>query len=175
MSPGATSYIPGQGLYKEGARTSPQTYNRRRLVLELERQSAVTGVADPITVLRSELDGEAVEVVLVAAIDERGLVADVAEVGRGDLHRVMVELPDILAVPILARCRLLVIAHNHPLGMLSPSEHDVDLTKAVIVGANNAGLIVADHLIFVPNGSYFSFRQADMLDVPEPTIIEVQA
>ena len=162
------------GPYKTGVRTSPQTYQRSRLRLE-GTQAAVSGPADPVSVLRAELLGESVEVVAVVAVDGNGLVRDYAEVARGGYHSVMVPIPPLLAVPILAGCDYAVIAHTHPSGRLLPSNHDYDMTKTIAIALANVGIVLQDHLIFGPDGRHMSFRDAHVLEVPEPQILEVQA
>jgi DNA repair protein RadC len=83
---------------------------------------------DVVAAIREMIIGEAQEIVLVAAVDGDH-VRDVVEVARGDYHSVRVSLPAVLAVPLLAGCSRLVIAHNHPSGRLFPSNHDYNLTS----------------------------------------------
>ena len=125
--------------------------------------------------MRELIIGEAQEIVLVAAVDGDD-VRDVVEVARGDYHSVRVSLPAVLAVPLLAGCNRLVVAHNHPSGRLFSSNHDYNLTKQVAEGANVAGLILHDHFIFGPDGRHVSLHETGVLEVPsEPTHLEVQA
>jgi DNA repair protein RadC len=56
----------------------------------------------------------------------------------------------------------LVLAHNHPNGVVTPSEQDKVLTRAVVLAAETVGLKVVDHLI-VSADEAFSFRRAGLL------------
>lgn len=56
----------------------------------------------------------------------------------------------------------LVLAHNHPNGVVTPSEHDKVLTRAIVLAAETVGVKVVDHLIVSASES-FSFRQAGLL------------
>lgn len=56
----------------------------------------------------------------------------------------------------------LVLAHNHPNGQPTPSEHDKLLTRAVVLAAETVGVRIVDHLI-VSASDYFSFRKAGLL------------
>ena len=151
-----------------------QTYRRSRLRLEVDRTVTVAH-ADAVTVLRAELMGEAQEVILIAALDGLRKVADVVEVARGGYHSVGLSLPPLLAVPILAGCDRAVIAHTHPSGRLIPSDHDYELTREVAVALGHCGIELVDHLIFGPDGKHLSLREAHVLEVPEPTKLEVQS
>jgi len=171
MSPGATSFA-GEPPPEPRLRRIP-VYRRSRLRLEIERLGNAPE-SDVVAVMRDELLGEAQEVVLVAAINGVGRVADLVEVARGGYHAVVVPLPPLLAVPILAGCDRLVIAHTHPAGRPLPSEHDYALTKAIAEAANVCGMVLHDHLIFGPTGKHLSMRDAHVLDVPELQPLEVQ-
>ena len=56
----------------------------------------------------------------------------------------------------------IILAHNHPNGQTSPSEHDKLLTRAVVLAAETVGVRIVDHLI-VSGTDYFSFRKAGLL------------
>ncbi|MBI4728584.1 MAG: DNA repair protein RadC [Acidobacteria bacterium] len=56
----------------------------------------------------------------------------------------------------------LVLAHNHPNGAVSPTEHDKALTRAIVLAADTVSVRVADHLI-VSAQETFSFRNAGLL------------
>lgn len=51
----------------------------------------------------------------------------------------------------------LVLAHNHPSGITSPSEADRLGTRRVVEAGRHLGIVVHDHLIITRNG-HFSFR-----------------
>ncbi len=55
-----------------------------------------------------------------------------------------------------------LLAHNHPNGNLTPSEHDTVLTRAIVLAAETVQIKVVDHLI-VSAQDTFSFRKAGLL------------
>lgn len=172
MSPGATSFAGGELPPELRLRRIP-VYRRSRLKLEIERLGNAPN-SDPVAAMRDELLGEAQEVVLVVAINGIGNVADLVEIARGGYHSVVVPLPPLLAVPILAGCDRLMIAHTHPSGRLAPSEHDYDMTETVVKAVNACGMILTDSLIFGPDGQHLSLRETGVLEVPDPLPLEVQ-
>jgi len=56
----------------------------------------------------------------------------------------------------------LVLAHNHPNGIVAPSEQDKILTHAIVLAAETVHVKVVDHLI-VSAEEMFSFRKAGLL------------
>jgi len=57
---------------------------------------------------------------------------------------------------------ILVFAHNHTNGNVSPSEQDKVLTKALILAASTLHIKVYDHLI-ISKEHVFSFREEGLL------------
>jgi len=56
----------------------------------------------------------------------------------------------------------LVVAHNHPTGDVTPSEHDKRLTRALQQAGQPLGIKVIDHLIISAQKT-FSFRKAKLI------------
>ena len=56
----------------------------------------------------------------------------------------------------------LVLAHNHPNGVVSPTDHDKALTRAIVLAGETVSVRVLDHLIVSAHES-FSFRKAGLL------------
>lgn len=52
-----------------------------------------------------------------------------------------------------------IIAHNHPSGVLDPSPEDIALTRQLLKGSHLLGIPLLDHLI-LGNGDFASIRQA---------------
>lgn len=56
----------------------------------------------------------------------------------------------------------MILAHNHPSGDPTPSEADVDMTKAIIDAATPLGMIVHDHVILA-KGGHSSLRNMGLI------------
>jgi DNA repair protein RadC len=56
----------------------------------------------------------------------------------------------------------IVVAHNHPTGDVTPSEHDKRLTRALQEAGHPLGIEVIDHLIISAKETY-SFRRSKLL------------
>jgi len=56
----------------------------------------------------------------------------------------------------------IVVAHNHPTGDVTPSEHDKHLTRALQLAGQPLGIKVIDHVIVAAKETY-SFRRARLI------------
>ncbi|MCI4625671.1 MAG: DNA repair protein RadC [Candidatus Magnetoovum sp. WYHC-5] len=56
----------------------------------------------------------------------------------------------------------IIIVHNHPGGVLKPSENDIKLTKNLVNTANSLSIKIHDHLI-VTNKGYLSFYEKGLI------------
>ena len=65
------------------------------------------------------------------------------------------------AVKVNAAC--IIIAHNHPSGVLSPSRDDIDLTRRMIECGELMGVKVLDHLI-IGNSGFLSLKSEGLFD-----------
>ena len=57
----------------------------------------------------------------------------------------------------------LILVHNHPSGDPTPSQADIQMTKAIIDIAGPLGISVHDHII-VGHGKWLSFRREGLLN-----------
>lgn len=104
------------------------------------------------------------EVFEVAYLDSayRLLRDGVETLEEGTIDRAAVYPRRVIEAALKRGAAMLVLAHNHPNGNVTPSEHDKVLTRAVVLGAETVHLKVVDHLI-VSAQETFSFRTAGLL------------
>ena len=104
------------------------------------------------------------EVFAVAYLDSayRLLRDGVETLQEGTIDRAAVYPRRVAAAALRREAAAIVLAHNHPNGLLQPSEHDKLITRAIVLAAETVGLRVVDHLIVAAQDT-FSFRQAGLL------------
>jgi DNA repair protein RadC len=68
----------------------------------------------------------------------------------------------IMAAALRKQAAHIVVAHNHPTGDVTPSDHDKRLTKALQLAGQPLGIKVIDHVIVAPQKTY-SFRRAKLI------------
>lgn len=81
---------------------------------------------------------------------------------EGTIDRAAVYPRRVIEAALKRGAAAMVLAHNHPNGDVTPTEHDKVLTRAIVLGAETVHLKVLDHLI-VSAHETFSFRHAGLL------------
>ena len=67
-----------------------------------------------------------------------------------------------LACALSCMATKIIIAHNHPSGILNPSKDDIIMTKKLVAAASILDITLADHII-VTRSNYFSFIDSELL------------
>lgn len=98
------------------------------------------------------------EVVRALALTPRSEVVHVQEIGTGGFSHAMVDPRVVFAGAILSGATAIVLVHNHPSGDLTPSTHDVALTRQLVDGGRLLGIRVLDHIGVSPDGTYYSMQ-----------------
>jgi DNA repair protein RadC len=81
-------------------------------------------------------------------------------VSIGLINKSHVHPREVYAEMISERASALIIAHNHPIGELKPSEEDRQVTKRLKDAGIILGMNLLDHIIFNSKG-YYSFAEND--------------
>jgi proteasome lid subunit RPN8/RPN11 len=64
---------------------------------------------------------------------------------------------EVFAGPLSDRACSVVVAHNHPSGILTPSEDDIEITRQLIAAGEILGMPLHDHIILTKD-DYYSFK-----------------
>lgn len=102
------------------------------------------------------------EVFLVLLLDSQLQVRGVSEIARGGRDAVTVPVPDVLRIAIVDGASAIVVVHNHPSGVLKPSESDKLLTESLKKAAKEVHLRLFDHVIVGATG-FYSFASHHLL------------
>lgn len=104
------------------------------------------------------LSDSAQEELWVVAIDGSRNTRTVVCAAKGGYHDCDVSMPTIMSAVLLAGTDRFLVAHNHPAGDLSPTNHDFDLTWRLAEAAEMMDMIFEDHVIVGPGGDWYSLR-----------------
>ena len=91
---------------------------------------------------------------LVIGIDKKGNISEVNEISVGSSNVAPVDCRAV--VRTLNRNHLVILAHNHPSGSLTPSRDDIHLTRNIMELANYTKGKVYDHYIIGNQVNEFS-------------------
>jgi DNA repair protein RadC len=116
-----------------------------------------------------------IELAWVLALDVADQVVAVQRVGMGGCSTVAIPIPVVLSVPLLAHVDRFALVHSHPVNLLTPSEEDKALTRAVLNAATVCGLTLTDHYIIGPNGHALSLVETRVLAPPLRPAVPVAA
>ena len=81
----------------------------------------------------------------------------------GGMIGTVVDPKIVLCMALLTGANSIVVSHNHPSGNLKPSEADIKLNKQLKEAGKLLEIQLLDHLIIVPDGSFFSFADEGMM------------
>ena len=81
---------------------------------------------------------------------------------RGTLDRSLVHPREIFKEAYLLSASSIICVHNHPSGILNPSNEDIYLTKSLINIGKIMGFDINDHIIISKNGYYSFFENGDL-------------
>jgi DNA repair protein RadC len=132
-----------------------------------QRAEEATVLASPESLKsfwRSRLGGLRNEVFEVAYLDSasRLMRNGVETLEEGTVDRAAVYPRRVAEAALRRGAAAIVVAHNHPNGNVTPSEHDKVLTRALVLAATTLQIKVIDHLV-VSADAAFSFREAGLL------------
>lgn len=80
----------------------------------------------------------------------------------GLLNSSQVHPREVFAEVISDRAASVILAHNHPSGVLKPSPEDVTINQQLIDAGKILGITVLDHIIITKKG-YLSFKEAGLM------------
>jgi DNA repair protein RadC len=80
----------------------------------------------------------------------------------GLVNRTIVHPREVFADPIMDRASAIIVAHNHPSGIVDPSAEDDEITSRLKAAADVLGIRFLDHIIF-SEVLYFSYRHSRRL------------
>lgn len=132
----------------------------------------LTAAPGPKTLLRStgeaaayfqaKLKGLPEEEVHVAFVNAKNGVTATECLQRGTVDQSVVYVRKVIERALAHKASGFLLAHNHPSGDPTPSDHDREPTQAVRAAAATVGIRFLDHLI-IGDGAPFSFKASGLL------------
>lgn len=89
-------------------------------------------------------------------------VIEKTRVSQGGVKALIVDYKLIVKRAIEVLASSLIIVHNHPSGMATPSPEDINITNRISQAAGLFDIALVDHII-ITDGASYSFRQAELL------------
>ena len=118
----------------------------------------LAGAEDVAALMGSVLGDLDKEVVCVINLKADGTPINCNFASMGTVSRSLASPKELFKSSILSNAAMMMLAHNHPSGNLTPSKEDINLTGHMIVLCDMMGIPLVDHVIVGgDSGQYFSF------------------
>ncbi|HEX8395350.1 MAG TPA: DNA repair protein RadC [Longimicrobium sp.] len=127
---------------RECLRTARDVYERMRLVMR-------------------DLQQEELHALLLNPANQ--LLRDVV-VARGTADEVKIHPRDVFRPALAEGAAKVVLVHNHPTGVPTPSPEDREITRRVLGAGRTMGITLQDHII-VGEASYYSFSEEGLMSM----------
>lgn len=89
-------------------------------------------------------------------------ILNIELISLGSMSNTIVEPTEVFSFALQKRAAKIILVHNHPSGILTPSEEDLDLTDRLLQVGKIVKCPVIDHLIITVE-SYISFADDKIL------------
>ena len=99
---------------------------------------------------------------LHSPIDTKNQPTSINICSRGSLNSCIVHPREVFKPAILSNASSIILGHNHPSGVTTPSQEDINLTKRLQEAGTILGIEVIDHIIIGDEG-YCSFKEKQIL------------
>jgi DNA repair protein RadC len=102
------------------------------------------------------------ELFKAAAVDGKNVLIKDTTISKGILEATIVHPREVFKFALNENASALFLIHNHPSGILKPSEDDLKITERLRSAGSVMGIEILDHVI-ITEQSYYSFSQHKLL------------
>ena len=150
--------LPGLGPAKFAQLKAVLELARRTTLEDLSSGTVLTSSLAVRSYLQLRLAGQPYESFLVLFLDARNCLIHCEELFRGTLTRAHVYPREVVRAALHHNAAAVILAHNHPSGVASPSDHDHELTQLLGDALGLMEVRVLDHLI-IAGCQIYSFAE----------------
>lgn len=150
--------IHGLGKSKSSQILASIELSRRYLIKQNKKISSSKEVYEHL----KEYHNKQQEYFLTIYLDGANHIVDTKVITIGTLNQSLVHPREVFSYAIEKRCASIIVAHNHPSGILNPSTEDINITKRLEHSAKILGIELLDHVILSRDG-FYSFKEEGLL------------
>ena len=111
---------------------------------------------------RFDLENCDTEKFVAIYMDRKGQVNSISVISMGGTHCAIVHPREVFKAAILSSSESVILAHNHPTGIPTPSQEDCEITRRLIEAGKIMGIEILDHVI-VGHGKFKSLKSMGLL------------
>ena len=150
--------IHGLGLAKASQILSSIELSRRYLIKQNKKITSANDVYEEL----KEYHNKKQEYFLALYLDGANHLIQTKIITIGILNQSLVHPREVFSYAIEKRCASIIVAHNHPSGILEASSEDINVTKRLKESGKILGIELLDHLIITKDG-YLSLKEEGVL------------
>lgn len=138
------------------------------MIIQLkDQQNVIAKPEDVYAILQAVLAAEdtvdrAKEHCWIFQLNARLRIQALELVSLGTLDANLVHPREVFTRAVANRCHRVLIAHNHPSDLVSPSPEDVEITKRLVQAGDILGIALVDHII-IGESSFLSMKQEGLI------------
>ena len=148
--------IKGIGNAKAITLMTALELGRRRRLSEVMDRCKISSSLDVFELMKPLLEDLHIEQFWTLYLNNSNKVLSKLKISEGGMTGTVVDVRLILKHALELNATAIVLSHNHPSGILKPSEADINVTRKIKKAAQFMDIKVLDHLI-ITDQSYFSF------------------
>ncbi len=99
---------------------------------------------------------------VMLALDSKLRIVGAFDIHTGTINSSVVSIRSIFSRAMLCNANSIIVAHNHPSGVVTPSKEDVIITRRIEKSGEILDIKLQDHII-IGEDSYYSFKNEGML------------
>uniref|UniRef100_A0A7C4XGC3 DNA repair protein RadC n=1 Tax=candidate division WOR-3 bacterium TaxID=2052148 RepID=A0A7C4XGC3_UNCW3 len=154
--------IPGLGRAKIIGILAALELGRRSLSKRQERQVRFRHPKDVYDYYAPLIGGLKHELFKVAAVNGKNTLIKDTTISKGILDASLTHPREVFKFAIMEDASALFLVHNHPSGILKPSEDDLKITERLREAGELMGIRIIDHIIIAEEG-FYSFSEHNLL------------
>lgn len=154
--------IPGIAKVKAITLEAIFELSRRIETAALGEQVIITSPRDAAAYFMPMLRDLSHEEFYVGFLNNSKILTGYRRISSGGRNSTIVEPAEVMRQAILNQANSIILAHNHPSGMMRESAADVNLTRRIADVGKKMGVPVDDHII-IAGDSFVSFRNKGLL------------
>lgn len=140
----------------------------RELVTEyfqssIPKRAAFTSIEQLLAHLNPFYYGKNKEIFMALYLNSKNRRLAEETLGEGTVNEAIAFPRRIVESALKHNATAVIIAHNHPGGVLEPSEQDEDITRKISEALSTLSITLQEHVIINEEG-YYSFRKNGLLD-----------
>lgn len=159
---GEMTAVGGIGKAKAATVIAALELGRRHRIHESPKRPRISDSRTAFELFKTRMGTPEHEEFWVLYLNNAHTVLFCQQLSKGGIAGTLVDIRLVLKKALELSAVAMILAHNHPSGVLKPSPADIKLTKKMKAAAIMLDLKVLDHLI-LSNNDYFSFADAQML------------